>query len=120
MFHYSLRASTVACFTAFFAFPAVADTMTLTIVNRFEDTISELYLDASDLSARAGNRVPVGGLPRFGSITFDVVCRPYEHVYDGSITFSSRVWGGPLTIHEDGWGNPNPQCDPTWYMVIGK
>lgn len=59
---------------AFLAFPAVADTTTLTVTNRSGFLLTDLYVDGDGLGDWTGNRVPAGGLQHGGSLTFSVEC----------------------------------------------
>ena len=52
------RASTVACAMAILAFPAVADTTTIRVINNTLSTVTSLYIDGASLKAWTVDRLP--------------------------------------------------------------
>jgi len=77
-----LRASTVACVTAIFAFPAIADTLNVTVGNETNYRLTELYIDGASLDDQTFDRLEGEYVDVYGdTYIFDIVCDPSGH-YD--------------------------------------
>ena len=77
-----LRVSTVACVMAILAFPAIADTLNVTVGNETNYRLTELYIDGASLDDQTFDRLEGEYVDVYGdTYIFDIVCDPSGH-YD--------------------------------------